>query len=113
VPPLQTFHAPRLKNPGSRSVVLKLYKHTEPLRSFPSFFQTSFLPSVTESKNGLHVSDHLRRTPKTAPSNLRGSIEASLRNTALERIEKYLEDYKLQINNGLAGIGQPTKGEER
>jgi len=28
----------------SKPVVLRLYKHAEPLRNFPSFFQTSFLP---------------------------------------------------------------------
>ena len=27
---------------------------------------------ITESKNGLHASDDLRRTPETAPSNPRG-----------------------------------------
>jgi len=32
---------------------------------------------------------------------------------ALERIERYFEDYKSQINNRQAGIDQPTKGEER
>jgi len=63
-------------------VVLKLYKHTEPLRSFPSFRRTPFLPYITESKKGLHVLDHPRRTPETAPSKPRGSIEPSLRATA-------------------------------
>jgi len=31
------------------------------------------MPNITESKNGLHVSDDLRRTPETAPSNPGGS----------------------------------------
>jgi len=31
---------------------------------------------------------------------------------SLERIKRYFKDYKSQINNKLAGIGQPTKGEE-
>jgi len=66
-----------------RAVVLKLYKHAEPLRSFPSVSQTSFLPNTTESKNGLLKSDDLRRTPETAPSKPRGSIEPSLRTTGL------------------------------
>jgi len=33
-----------------------------------------------------------------------------LRTQALERIERYFEDYKSQIVNRLAGIGQPAKG---
>jgi len=37
----------------SSTVVLKLYKHTEPLSSFLSFYQTSFLSNKAESKNGL------------------------------------------------------------
>ena len=64
-------------------MVQKLYKHTEPLRGFPSFCQTPFLPNIIESKNGLQVSDDFCRTPETAPSNLRGSIEPSLRTTVL------------------------------
>ena len=64
------------------AVVLKLYRHTEPLRSFPSFCRTPFLPNITESENGLHLLDDLRWTPKTASSNPRGSIEPSFRTTA-------------------------------
>ena len=71
-----------------RPVVLKFYKNTEPSRSFPSFFQTAFFPRITESKNGLKVSDDLRRTPGTAPSNPRGSIEPSLRTTGLDESNK-------------------------
>jgi len=37
----------------TRAVVLNLYKHAEPLLSFPSFCGTPFLPNITESKNGL------------------------------------------------------------
>jgi len=37
----------------------------------------------------------------------------SLRTQAPERIERYFEDYKTQINNRLEGIGQLTKEEER
>jgi len=66
------------------TVVLKLYNHAEPLRSFPSFCRTPFLPNTTERKNGLLKSDDLRRTPETAPSNPRGSIEPTLRTTAPE-----------------------------
>jgi len=39
-----------------------------------------------ESKNGLPKSDNLRRTPETGPSNPRGSIEPSLRTTALAKL---------------------------
>ena len=46
------------------SVVLKLNKHTEPLRSFPSFCRPPFLPNITENKNGLHVSDDLHQALK-------------------------------------------------
>jgi len=56
---------------SSSPVVLRLYKHTEPLRSFQSFCRTPFLRNITESKNGLHVSADLRRIPETAPSNPR------------------------------------------
>jgi len=62
----------------SNPVVLKRYKHAEPLRSFPSLCRTPFLPNTTERKNGLLKSDDLRQTPETAPSNPRGSIEPSL-----------------------------------
>jgi len=41
------------------------------------------MPNITESKNGLHVSDDLRRTPETAPSNPGGSIEPRSRTTDL------------------------------
>jgi len=64
---------------GVRSVVLNLYEHAEPVRSFPSFCRTPFLPNITESKNGLHVSDDYRRTPETAPLNSRGSIKPRLK----------------------------------
>jgi len=37
--------------------------------SFTNFCRTPFLPNITESKNGLHVADDLRRNPETAPSN--------------------------------------------
>ena len=67
----------------SSPVVLKLYKHAKPLLSFPSFRRTAFLSNKTKSKNGLLKSDDLRRTPETAPSNPRVSIEPSLRTTAL------------------------------
>lgn len=69
-----------------RSVVL--YKHAEPLRSIPSFFRTSFLPNVAESKNGLglRVSDDLRRIPNMVPLNPRGSIELSLKTTGLDSV---------------------------
>jgi len=50
-------------------VVLKLYKYTEPLRSFVGFCQTPFLPNAIESKNGLLKSDDLRRALEMAPSN--------------------------------------------
>jgi len=60
-------------------VVLNLDEHAEPLGGFPSFCRTPFLPSITESKNGLLKSDDLRRTPETAQSNPRGSIEPSWR----------------------------------
>jgi len=37
---------------NSKAVVLNLYKHTEPLPSFPSFCQAPFyFPKMTESKN--------------------------------------------------------------
>jgi len=65
-------------------VVLKLYKHADPLCSFPSFCRTPFLPNATESKNGLLKSDDLRRIPEPAPSNPRVSIDPSLRTTALD-----------------------------
>jgi len=42
------------------------------------------LPNITESKNGLHVSDDLHRNPKPARSNPKGSIEPRLRTTALD-----------------------------
>jgi len=61
----------------SNSVVLKLCKDAEPLRSLPSFCRTPFLPNTTESKNGLLKSDDLHRTSETDPSNPRGSIEPS------------------------------------
>jgi len=61
----------------SLSMVLKLHKQTEPLRSCPRFCRSPFVPNITESKNGLHVSDYLRRTPETAPSNPWDSIEPS------------------------------------
>ena len=35
------------------AVVLNLYKHAEPLCSFPRFCQTPYLPNITESKIGL------------------------------------------------------------
>jgi len=84
-----------------KPVVLNLYKHAKTLRSFPNFCRTPFFPIVTESKNGLHVSVDLRRTPETAPSNPgtqksgieprirtqvlnpRGSIEPRLRTTGI------------------------------
>ena len=44
------------------TVVLKLYKHAEPLRSFPSFCRNKILPNTTERKNGLLKSDDPRRT---------------------------------------------------
>jgi len=37
----------------------------------------------------------------------------SLRTQAPERIERYFEGYKTQIDNSLAGIGQPANGKER
>jgi len=55
-------------------VVLNIYKYAEPLCSFPSFCRTPFLPNITESKNGLHGSDDLRRTPELAPSNPRAVV---------------------------------------
>jgi len=64
-------------------VVLKLYKHAELFRSFPSFCRTPFLPNTTESEIGLQKSHDLRRTPETAPLNPRGSIESGLRTTDL------------------------------
>jgi len=36
-----------------KAVVLNLCKHAEPLRRYPSFCRTPFLPNVTENKNGL------------------------------------------------------------
>jgi len=36
----------------SIAVVLNLYKHTEHLRSFPSFCRALFLSNITESKMG-------------------------------------------------------------
>jgi len=33
---------------ATRQVVLKLYKHAEPLRSFPCFCRTPFLPNKTK-----------------------------------------------------------------
>jgi len=68
----------------TKEVVLNHYKHTEPLCSFPKFCLTPFFPNITESNNGLHVSDGLRRTPETASSNPRGWIEPSLRTTELK-----------------------------
>ena len=50
-------------------VVLKLYKHAEPLRNFLSFCRTPLLPNTTGSKNGLLKSDDLRRTPEMTLSN--------------------------------------------
>jgi len=50
---------------------------------FQAFVEPHFCP-ITESKNGLHVSDDLRRTSETAPSNHRGSVEPRLRTTALD-----------------------------
>ena len=84
--------------PFARIVVLKLYKHTEPLRSFPSIGRTPFMPNVTESKNGLKVSDDLRRTPETAPSNPRGSIEPSLRTTVLRKAGTKMDEECSSIN---------------
>ena len=43
-------------------------------------------------------------------SNSRSPI---LTTQVLKIIERCFEDCKLQINNRLAGIGQPTKGEEK
>ena len=43
----------------SKTMGLNLYKYAEPLRSFPKFCRTPFLPNITESKNGLHVADDL------------------------------------------------------
>jgi len=40
------------------AVVLNLYKHTEPLRCYPSFCRIPFLPNITESKNGLLKLNH-------------------------------------------------------
>ena len=48
---------------------LNLYKHAEPLRSFPRFCRTPVLPNITESKNGLLKS----RSPSSNPWN--GSVE--------------------------------------
>jgi len=42
-----------MQNVWTNPVVLNLYKHAEPLRSFPSFCRTLFLPNITESKNRL------------------------------------------------------------
>ena len=67
-----------------RPAVLKLYKHDESLRSFPSFCRTSFLPNITESKNGLLKSHDLPRTSEMTPSKPRGSIEPSLRTIGLD-----------------------------
>jgi len=39
-------------------VVLNLQKHAEPLRSYPNFCRTPFLPNITESKNGLLNLNH-------------------------------------------------------
>jgi len=52
-------------------ILMKQAQIAEPLRSFPCFCRTAFLPNITESKNGLHITDDLPRTPETAPSNLR------------------------------------------
>jgi len=38
--------------------VVLLYKHTEPLRCFPSFCRAPFLPNITESKNELLKLNH-------------------------------------------------------
>jgi len=64
-------------------MVLKLYKRIEPFCNFPSFCRTPFLTNVTKNKNGLRVSDDLRRTPETALLNPRNSIEPGLRTTEL------------------------------
>jgi len=37
---------------GASTSVLNLCKHTEPLRRFPGFCGTPFLPNITESKTG-------------------------------------------------------------
>jgi len=80
--------APQLLCPWPRPVVLELYKHTEPLHSFPSFCRTPLSPNVAESKNGLglRVSDDLRRIPNMVPLNPRGSIELSLKTTGLDSV---------------------------
>jgi len=36
-----------------KSMFRNLYKHAEPLRSYPSFCRIPFLPNITECKNGL------------------------------------------------------------
>jgi len=70
--------------PNSHAVVLKLYKHAEPLRGFPNFCRAPFLPNKTENKNGLLKSDDLRRTPGTVQLNPRGSILPSVRTSELD-----------------------------
>jgi len=42
---------------------------------------------------------------------LRTFRSRSLRTPSLERIDRYFEDYKLQIKKRLGGIGQPAKWE--
>jgi len=42
------------------------------------------LPNITQSNNGLHVSDGLRRAPETAPSTPWDWIEPSLRTAELK-----------------------------
>jgi len=46
------------KQHASKSVVLNLYKHAEPLRSFPRVCRTPFLPNITEVRMGYCKGDH-------------------------------------------------------
>jgi len=98
------FFTVRFNSVSSRSVVIRLYKHTEPFCGFPRFFRTPFLTNTTENTNGLRKSDDLRRTPETAPSNPRGSIEPSLTTAGLASLSPIFGEHKTQTCAGVSNI---------
>jgi len=70
---LLTSTQEKVRNDGESGcwcLCLKLHKHAEPLRGFPSFCRTPFLRNVTESENELLESDDFCRASEPDPSNL-------------------------------------------
>jgi len=59
---------------------------------------------MNDWNNGLNTFQYVAAILAT-PLRIFHTYNHSLRTQSLERIEIYLEDYKLQINNSLAGIG--------